>query len=414
MAVDWVVEMARFDQSGLLDRLSEQGKLDLALMRPLASSVAAFHRDAARRSDRGGGDGLSRVIEGNASGFREQGDGVLDPARCDLVTAESRSALHRSASLLDRRRGAGFVRQCHGDLHLRNLVLLDGRPTLFDAIEFNDDLSCIDVFYDLAFLLMDLWRRRLSRHANAVLNGYLAETDDWDGVALLPLLLSCRAAVRAKTSVTAAALQTDPARRAELQAAGREYLEMSLQLLRPAAPSLIAVGGLSGSGKSTLAHALAPPIGRAPGAVVLRSDEIRKQLLGRPALARLGPEGYTADVSREVYAQLARRAMTIVQGGHGVIADAVFAAPDDREAIERAALATSVPFVGLWLDAPETTLVDRVQRRAADVSDADAAVVRQQARGDLGNITWHRVDANAAPDIVLRRAIEHLGACVGT
>jgi aminoglycoside phosphotransferase family enzyme/predicted kinase len=412
--VDWVVEMARFDQSGLFDGLSQDGKLDLALMRPLASAVAGFHRDAERRADRGGRDGLARVIDGNARGLREQGDGVLDPARCDLVSAQSRSALHHAASLLDRRRDDGFVRQCHGDLHLRNLVLLEGRPTLFDAIEFNDDLSCIDVFYDLAFLLMDLWRRRLPRHANAVLNGYLAETQDAAGVSLLPLMLSCRAAIRAKTSVTASALQTDPARRGELQAASREYLDMALQLLRPAAPSLVAVGGLSGSGKSTLAQALAPSIGGVPGAVILRSDEIRKQLLGTPELVRLGPEGYTEDVSRAVYAELTRRATTILQGGHGVVADAVFASPDDRAAIERAALGASVPFLGLWLDAPETALLERIQHRGADVSDADAAVVRQQGQRDLGVISWRRIDASATPDGVMQRAMEHLAAYVGT
>jgi uncharacterized protein len=111
--------------------------------------------------------------------------------------------------LLDRRRDAGFVRQCHGDLHLRNIVFWEGKPTLFDAVEFNDEIACIDVLYDLSFLLMDLWKRRLSRHANIVWNGYLTEMGDLDGLPALPLFLSCRAAVRAKTSVTASALQSD-------------------------------------------------------------------------------------------------------------------------------------------------------------------------------------------------------------
>ena len=114
----------------------------------------------------------------------------------------------RRAGLLEHRRLAGFVRQCHGDLHLRNIVLLDGQPTLFDGVEFNDEISCTDVLYDLAFLLMDLWRRQLPRHANAVWNRYLGETSDLEGVALMPLFLSCRAAVRAKT--------TSPRRRCRL------------------------------------------------------------------------------------------------------------------------------------------------------------------------------------------------------
>jgi hypothetical protein len=186
-------------------------------------------------------------------------------------------------------------------LHLRNIVMIDGRPTLFDAIEFNDEIACIDVLYDLAFLLMDLWRRQMPRHANIIWNGYVTDTDDVGGIPLLPIFLSCRAAVRAKTSATAANLQGDPQRKRELQDMAREYLAMAQRLLQPPPACLIAIGGLSGSGKSTLARALAPLIGAVPGAVVIRSDETRKQLCGVDPLQRLGPEGYTAEMSRQVY-----------------------------------------------------------------------------------------------------------------
>ena len=195
-----------------------------------------------------------------------------------------RAELDRRGALLDARRDADFVRQCHGDLHLRNIVLLDGRPTLFDGVEFNDKISCTDVLYDLTFLLMHLWRRRLPRHANEVWNQYLTDTGDLKGLPLLPLFLSCRAAVRAKTSATAARFQDDAARRRELQDLARKYLTMAEGLLHPARPCLVAIGGLSGSGKSTLALSLAPSVGAVPGAVVLRSDEIRKRLGGVPTL----------------------------------------------------------------------------------------------------------------------------------
>ncbi len=168
------------------------------------------------------------------------------------------------------------------------------------CIEFNDEIACIDVLYDLAFLLMDLWRRQLPRHANAILNTYLSETLDFEGIRLLPLFLSCRAAVRAKTSATAAALETDPKRRGELEETARAYLALAGTLLRPAAARLIAIGGFSGSGKSTLAYTAAQSIGAAPGALVIRSDEVRKQLCGVSALTHLGPSGYTADVTRRV------------------------------------------------------------------------------------------------------------------
>ena len=264
--VDWLVEMNRFPQEALFDRLASVGALGIELMSPLAAAIADFHKAAEPRSDHGGQAGMSWVIEGNAAGFAEFGRSCLDPSAAYRVTDAARRELDRRAEMLERRRQSGFVRQCHGDLHLRNIVLLDGRPTLFDGVEFNDEISCTDVFYDLAFLLMDLWRRRLPRHANTVWNRYLVETADFDGVSLMPLFLSCRAAVRAKTSATAAQLQGDAQRRSELEGMAREYLAMAEQLLHPPHPCLVAVGGFSGSGKSTLALGLAPSVGAVPGA----------------------------------------------------------------------------------------------------------------------------------------------------
>jgi predicted kinase len=310
------------------------------------------------------------------------------------LTNRSRFAVDRVGELLDRRRDAGFVRHCHGDLHLRNIVLLDGQPTLFDAIEFNDEISSIDVLYDLAFLLMDLWRLGLHHHANVLWNAYLAEGGDVDGVPLMPLFLSCRAAIVAKTTATAAGLQAEAGRRQELRTLARDYLALAESLLEPPPPRLIAVGGLSGSGKSTLAMDLAPSIGAAPGAVVIRSDEIRKRLCGVPPLEQLGPEGYTDDVSRRVYATLMQHADTIVRGGSAVIADAVFARSGDRGAIEHVAAAAGIPFIGLWLEAPESVLLSRVERREADASDAGAGVVRQQLTQQVDAIGWHRLDTS--------------------
>src|SRR5690606_17951777 len=143
---------------------------------------------------------------------------------------------------------------------------------------------------DLAFLLMDLWRRELPVHANRVWNRYLFESDDLEGLPLMPLFLSCRAAVRAKTSATAADVQSDPSRRNELQTLARDYLAMADRLLKPRPPTLIAIGGFSGTGKTTVALSLAPSVGAVPGAVVLRSDELRKRLCGVSPLERLGPE----------------------------------------------------------------------------------------------------------------------------
>ncbi|OFW36471.1 MAG: hypothetical protein A3J29_14160 [Acidobacteria bacterium RIFCSPLOWO2_12_FULL_67_14b] len=392
--VDWLVDMVRFDQSRLFDRLAEAGLLDLHLMRPLAAAVARFHARAAYRIEQGGEAGMARVVDGNAAGFAEQGAGIFDPARCARLTHSARYVLDLDGVLLDSRRDEGLVRECHGDLHLRNIVLLQGHPTLFDAVEFNDDIACIDVLYDLAFLLMDLWRRRLPNHANALWNGYLAETLDYEGLPLMPLFLSCRAAVRAKTSATSANLQSVAVRCSELQALARDYLAMAEDLLQPPPACLIAVGGLSGSGKSTLAQALAPSLGPVPGAVVIRSDEIRKKLCGVKPHDRLGPEGYTVEMSHRVYAAIMERADRVVRSGYAAIADAVFAHAADRDAIHHVAAAAGVPFIGLWLDAPKDVLIARVEGRGPDASDAGAGVIRRQLALGTGDIPWHRLDAS--------------------
>ena len=406
--VDWLVEMNRFPQEALFDRLASTGHLDLELMSPLAAAIAEFHMSAEHRADHAGKAGMTWVIEGNAAGFAEFGRGCLEPSASYRVTDDACRELEERAALLEWRRESGFVRQCHGDLHLRNIVLLDGRPTLFDGVEFNDEISCTDVLYDLAFLLMDLWRRRLPRHANAIWNRYLAETGDLDGVPLLPLFLSCRAAVRAKTSATAAQLQNDAARRSELHNLAREYLAMAEQLLHPPGPSLVAVGGLSGSGKSTLASGLAPVVGAVPGAVVLRSDETRKRLCGVPLLERLGPEGYSSQMSERVYAALAERAALPLRGGHSAVVDAVYARASDRQVIEQVAAAASVPFIGLWLEASESVLIARTEQRHNDPSDADADVIRMQRAQDTGKIGWYRIDASLPAASVLSRATDRM------
>jgi aminoglycoside phosphotransferase family enzyme/predicted kinase len=406
--VDWLVEMNRFPQDALFDRLASAGRLDLELMSPLATAIAEFHMSAEHRVDHGGKTGMTWVVHGNVAGFAEFGSACLEPSASSRVADDSRRTLEECSALLDRRRESGFVRQCHGDLHLRNIVLLDGRPTLFDGVEFNDEISCTDVLYDLAFLLMDLWRRRLPRHANAVWNRYLAETGDLDGIPLLPLFLSCRAAVRAKTSATAAQLQHDVPGRHELHGLAREYLAMAERLLHPPEPSLIAVGGLSGSGKSTLALGLAPLVGAVPGAVVLRSDEIRKRLCGVPLLEPLGPEGYSSPMSARVYATLAERAAMTVRGGHSAVVDAVYAQASDRQVIEQVAAAASVPFIGLWLDAPEPVLIARTEQRCNDPSDADANVIRMQRAQGAGEIGWSRIDASLSAPSVLSRATERV------
>ena len=406
--IDWLVEMVRFDQDALFDRLAERQRLDIGLMDGVADAIARLHAIADPRPNCGGREGMAWVVEGNALAFSEQLAAGPEREIAERVTAAARAAVGRHADLLDARRCQGLVRACHGDLHLRNICLLDGVPTLFDGVEFNEQISCVDVLYDLSFLLMDLWRRGLRAHASAVFNNYLARTRDLGGLPLLPLFLSCRAAVRAKTSAAGARVQAPGPRRQELQAAAHDYLVLAGTLLAPAPPRLLAIGGFSGSGKSTLARGLAPVVGPPPGALILRSDVIRKRQLGADPLTRLGPEGYAPDLTRHVYQTIAHRARRTLSAGHAVIADAVFSAPEDRNAIAAVAGDVGVPFLGLWLDAAPALLAGRLSGRRGDVSDATPAVLDVQLRSGAGPTDWHHVDASLDMRSVQGRAEELL------
>ena len=402
--VDWLVHMARFDQSALLDGLAARGELDVGLMPRLAAAIAGLHQAAEPRTDHGGHAGLSWVIEGNATGLAEHGGDLVDRADRDRLNTCARAALARGRDQLEDRRRTGWVRVCHGDLHLGNIVLIGDHPTLFDGVEFNDEISCIDVLYDVAFLLMDLWRLHLRAHANVLFNEYLAATAQFDAVSLLPLFLSCRSAVRAKTSATATRLQSDPVEARRLAAAARDYLALALALLQPAPPRLVAVGGWSGSGKSTLARRLAPDVGSAPGAVLLRSDVLRKTLCGVHLTTRLGADAYERPVTDRVYRLLAEQAAVALRAGHSVMLDAVFGDAAERIAAADVARVAGVPFTGLWLEAPTGVLASRVEHRGLDASDATVGVLQQQTARGTGPLDWVRIDASGDPDEVYRRA----------
>ena len=287
-------------------------------MNELTGHIADFHALAERRFDYCCATALTDIAETNHSCLiAAQGAGFA-PECIDEVRASSLQRLAAVGELLDRRRAAGKVRRCHGDLHLRNICLLDGRPTLFDYLEFSDALASIDVLYDLAFLLMDLDHRGLTDFANLVLNRYLDLTDEDDGLSAMPLFLSLRAAIRAHAQATAMDRVAHAESKLEMAAEARRYLYLAARLLRPRPCHLVAIGGLSGSGKSTLAASLAPEI----GARVLRSDVIRKKLFGVAPEAHLPETAYTAEVSRQVYEALREKTASALAAGCSVIIDA--------------------------------------------------------------------------------------------
>lgn len=377
-ALEWVLHMRRLPAEAFLT-----GPVPPDLLDPLADAVVALHHAAPRRE----GDGrMIRVISGNRAAALAAG---LPAGR---IAAWAEAALAAEAQLapwLARRAAAGFLRRCHGDLHLGNICLLEGRPTPFDALEFDEALATIDVGYDLAFLLMDLDQRDGRPAANRVLNRYLARTGDVALLRGLPLWLSLRALIRAHVA-------------ARSGQDGALLLAAALAYLTPPEPRLVAVGGLQGTGKSYLARRLAPDLGAAPGAVILRSDEIRKRQAGVAPETRLPPAAYSAEASAAVFAELNGLAAQALEAGHSVIADAVF----QREE-ERAALARLHPgFTGLWLEAPLDVLRARIAARRGDASDATAEVLDATARRETGEITWHRLDASAGAEEMARKSLD--------
>lgn len=391
LLVDAVVEMERFDEDTLLDRMADRHALTAPLLTGLARAIAAFHRNEHPVRDRGSSRArMQAILDTNRQAFDEAG--LFEAERLRNLDAGFGAALDRLAPLLETRERAGKIRHCHGDLHLRNICLLEGTPALFDCLEFDADLATIDILYDLAFLLMDLWCRNLHWAANLVLNRYLDELDETDGLPLLPFFMAVRAAIRAHVGAMQAKEETGEARAAILSRA-QAYFDLAAILLAQPPARLVAIGGLSGSGKSTVAAAIAGSVGPAPGARILSTDRLRKQLFGVPAETRLPAEAYRPAVSQQVYALQAGRAAAILATGHAVIADAVFDRPDMRAQIARVAAQSGAAFTGIWLQAGAEQILSRVADRRGDPSDATVAVVQAQLARPAGVIDWITVEA---------------------
>lgn len=378
--VDGVVEMRRFEQDALFDRLAASRRLTGDLVERLATRIAAMHDALAPDFSHGGYAAMQSVLAMNEASARAAR--LATEAELGERFARLGAALAEGVARLDTRRAEGKVRLCHGDLTLRNICLLDGEPTPFDCLEFSDELATIDVLYDLAFLLMDLWRAGLPGFANVALNRYLDRRDESDGLTLLPFFMALRATIRAHVAASQ-----------EKREEARAYFDLSGALLAPAAPRVVAVGGFSGSGKSSLAARLAPRLGAPPGARVVNSDRIRKRMFGKAPGDRLPQQAYSSEISAKVYAQMFETARAAAASPWPVVVDAVFDRPQDREAIAAVAKACGVPFHGVWLDATFERRAARVDRRLGDVSDATRAVLSAQMRRDPGAMDWLRVDA---------------------
>jgi predicted kinase len=263
-------------------------------------------------------------------------------------------------------------------------------------------MATVDVLYDLAFTLMDLLQHDQPGAANVVLNRYLTVTpaDNLDALSALPLFMSIRATIRAQVAL--ARLKRPHCDRPGILDQAQRYFDLARMLIHPPAPRLIAVGGLSGTGKTVLAHALAPVVPPQPGAVVLRSDLVRKQMFGVEDTHRLPPSAYTLEVATRVYGTLAQHARRVLAQGHSAIIDGVFAREDERDAIAALARERNVPLNGLFLVADLATRQLRIGSRRGDASDATQEVAALQEHYNIGHIGWATIDASGTPEQTLQ------------
>lgn len=373
--VDWVVIMRRFAPGALFSEMARDERLTADHVIGAVDAVARAHEAAAPLMQ----DGGVRDYEAILDGLRKS-HAVAEAAGREVTDAVAllealRQRLHALAPLLERRRQGGWTRRGHGDLHLGNICIFEGRVTLFDALAFDKTLATGDVLYDLAFLLMDLKARGLSPYANLAMNRYWDETrqPEW-ALALLATFMALRAVVR--MTVAEEAGDRDEA---------ALYHRLGLQLLDLPHPVFLAIGGLSGCGKSSIARLVAPSLPGPCGARILRTDVIRKSA---------GPDAslidYSLDARRAIYRRLAKAAEETLACGASVIADATFA---DRRNRDQLAAAFAGRFTGIWLRASKSTRLARIAARSGDASDATAAVALAQIEPDDLGPEWVTVDA---------------------
>jgi aminoglycoside phosphotransferase family enzyme/predicted kinase len=376
-AIDWAVEMRRFDPDAILSLRSD--RLDTAMVERLATRIAGFHADAARcplDSPFGTPAVVRQPVDQNFAQVREH-VGAAVPG-LDAVECWSADAFAGLQETMAARRADGHVREGHGDLHLGNIALIDGEAVVFDAIEFNPAFRFIDTINDIAFLYMDLQHRGMQGLANRFVDRYLGETGDYAGLALLRFYAVYRAMVRAKIAAIRLGQDLDADERSAVDAELRAYVALAGALARSRAGAVVITHGVSGSGKS---HATATFADCLP-AVRLRSDVERKRLLGQRASAdvtALG--GYSAELTERTYARLLTLAGSVARAGHVAVVDATFLQRAQRDRFRDLAARLGVPFALVDCDAPVAVLRERIlarRRQQGNVSDADLGVLDAQ------------------------------------
>ena len=383
-AIEYAVKMAQFPQEVQLDRALASGKLQPNHIDAFARLIACFHQQIAIAgvdSSYGDPNHIRRHVRENFLQIRKhfpEGKMIEPLAKLEDWTQAGLNALE---PIFVRRKSEGWIRECHGDLHLRNLTLINDAPVVFDCIEFNPDLRWIDVISDAAFLVMDLQNRHQPQLAQRFLNLYLEHTGDYCGLRVLPFYLTYRALVRTKVNaIRARQPQISNRQQAEAERNFFDYMQLAKRYAWPDRPRLIIAHGMSASGKSTLTQ----PILEHLEAIRIRSDVERKRRFGmKPEAdchAVIGEGIYTDEVTERTYARLAELAGEIMEAGYSVIVDAAFLKIDQRQRFQRLAAAKQATFIILECTASPETLRQRIVARQKNASDADLSVLEHQFR----------------------------------
>jgi uncharacterized protein len=425
-AIEYAVKMAQFPQEAQLDQTLARGALQPRQIDAFACLIARFHQQiavAGADPDYGNPDYIRRPVLDNFLQIRKhipEGKMIEPLAELEDWTQAGLNALE---PVFVRRKSEGWIRECHGDLHLRNLAWINDAPVVFDCLEFNPNLRWIDVISDAAFLVMDLRDRRRPQLAQRFLNLYLEQTGDYCGLRVLPFYLTYRALVRAKVNAIRA---RQPGISKSQQIASEsdfcDYLKLAKRYAGTGSPQLILTHGLSASGKSTLTQSILEHL----DAIRIRSDVERKRLHGlKPEAdghAVIGEGIYTDDATERTYTRLVELAGKIMEAGYSVIVDAAFLKSDQRLRFQQLAAAKQVPFRILECMASPETLRRRIIERRKDASDADLAVLEHQLRNReplseserpyaLGIDTEAPIDAQFLADRIqiIRHHVDNLG-----
>ena len=383
-AFEYAVKMRQFPADATLDRLDAQGGMTAAMVEAIAAAIARFHlHDCARATEDSPWGTPEKVWQPMEENFHHIAPLLAAPAerrQLDALHAWSAAEHARLSPLLAARKRDGFVRECHGDLHLGNLAWVDGGLLVFDCLEFNPGLRWIDIQSEIAFCWMDLLQRGHADWAWLLLNLWLEQTGDYAGLALLRFYAVYRAMVRVKVAVLRAG-QTAGAGRDAALAEARTLLDLATVLTRPRPVRLDITHGLSGSGKTTVTRRLMQD----PGAIRVRSDVERKRMAGLDALAKsgsgVGEALYAADATQRTYRRLADLAGQLLDAGWPVIVDATFTARWQRDLLRETARARKLEFRILDFPLPVATLRERIVQRSragGDASEADLAVLQHQ------------------------------------